>query len=114
MKRKQNGFGVMAHIRGLPGKADELRARLNDLVGLTQDASGCTSCEMIENGCDSTEFTLLEQWSDEAAHRAHFSSGLIQRALQSLPSLLSRELDLREQAIEPKTIRYGTNSYGLV
>ena len=113
MKTKRSGFGVMARIRGLPDKPDELRRRLNDLARLTRDADGCISCEMIENGCDSTEFTLLEEWSDEAAHRAHFGLGLIQRALQFLPDLLSGELDLCKHAVESNTVRYGTNSYGL-
>jgi quinol monooxygenase YgiN len=114
LRTKESGFGVMARIRGLPENANELRKRLRDLVCLTQDANGCTSCEMVENGCDSTEFTLLEEWSDEAAHRAHFRSGLIQRALRFLPDLLSGDLDLVELAVGSKAIRYGTNSYGLV
>jgi quinol monooxygenase YgiN len=68
---------------------------------------------MIENGCDSTEFTLLEEWSDEEKHNAHFGANRIQNALQYLPNLISGELDLRKHVLRLNTVRYGTNSYCL-
>jgi quinol monooxygenase YgiN len=113
VRTRDCSFGVVARLRGLPEKADELRRRLHDLIGLTRHEDGCISCEMIENGCDSTEFTLLEEWSDEAAHNAHFATTLIQNALQFLPNLLSRELDLRKHVLRWNAVRYGTNSYCL-
>ena len=109
----KNTFAVVARIRGLPEKADELRRRLHDLTGLTRHEDGCISCELVENGCDSTEFTLLEEWSDEKAHTAHFGTNLIQRALRFLPTLLSSELDLRKHVLRLNAVRYGTNSYSL-
>lgn len=113
LRKKNHTFGVVARIRGLPEKADELRRRLNDLAGLTRHEDGCISCEMIENECDSTEFTLLETWSDEEAHNVHFGANRIQNALQFLPSLLSRELDLHKHVLRSNAVRYGTNSYSL-
>ena len=107
----RGSFGVIARLRGLPDKADELRRRLQDLTRLTRDQAGCISCEMIENGCDSTEFTLLEEWSDAAAHKAHFGTILIQNILRFLPLLLTRELDLRKHILQLNVVRYGTNSY---
>ena len=109
----RKSFGVIAGIRGLPETADELRRRLLDLVRMTQSLSGCLSCEMIENKCDSTEFTLLEEWSDEEAHNAHFATTLIRNVLRFLPNLLSAELDLRKHILQLNGVRYGTNSYGL-
>lgn len=113
MNTTRGSIGVVARIRGLPEKADELRRRLYALASLTRDEEGCTSCELIENECDRTEFTLLEEWSDEDAHNAHFETHPIRRALRLLPTLLSRELDLRKRALRLDTVRYGTNSYGL-
>ena len=111
LRSKRNSFGVFARIRGLPEKADELRQRLIELVRLTQAENGCLSCKMIENGCDSTEFTLLEEWSDEEAHNVHFGTDLIQNVMRFLPNLLSRELDLRKHVLRLNSVRYGTNSY---
>ncbi len=113
LRTRDGNFGVVARMRCLPEKADELRRRLHDLMGLTQHENGCISCEMIENGCDSTEFTLLEEWSDERAHNAHFATNLIRNALAFLPNLLSGELDLNKHVLRLNAVRYGTNSYCL-
>ncbi len=110
---KKTSFAVAAGIRGLPEKADELRQRLLELVHLTRAANGCLSCEMIENRCDSTEFTLLEEWSLEEEHNAHFVTDLIRNAVMCLPGLLTAELDLRKHVLRPNSVKYGTNSYCL-
>lgn len=112
LKTDMRGFGVVAHLRGLPDQADELRRRLHVLTGLTRHEAGCLSCEMIENGCDSTEFTLLQKWSDEKAHDAHFGANPIQTALLCLSTLLSRELGSPKRMQRMNVVRYGTNSYG--
>jgi quinol monooxygenase YgiN len=113
LESKNSSFGVIARIRGLPENADELRHRLRELVNLTRAENGCLSCKMIENDCDSTEYTLLEEWLDEEAHNAHFCTSLIQNAMKFFPSLLSAELDPRKHVLRLKSIRYGTNSYCL-
>lgn len=113
LRTERSSFGVVARLRGISEKSDELRKRLCDLTTITRDQYGCISCQMIENECDATEFTLLEEWSDEAAHNAHFGTLIIQKAVQLLPSLLSNELDLRKRVLRLNTVRYGTNSYGL-
>jgi quinol monooxygenase YgiN len=113
LRKKSNRFGVIARIRGLPEKADELRQFLLNLVKLTRSESGCLSCEMIENGYDSTEFTLLEEWLDEEAHNAHFGADPVKSAMEFFPNLLSGELDSRRHILRLNAIRYGTNSYCL-
>mgnify|MGYP006293329847 FL=1 len=111
LKDKKNRFGILAPIRGLPDKADELRKRLLALVRLTQYEDGCLSCEMIENECDSTEFSLLEKWSNKKAHESHLRVDRIQNAMKAVHDLLSRELDIRKHLFMANLVRYGTNSY---
>ena len=106
-------FGVIARIRGLPEKADELRAHLLELVRLTRNEHGCLSCEMIENRCDPTEFTLLEEWSQEIQHDAHLGTDLIRNAMRFITDLLSAELDPSRHELRLNSVRYGTNSYCL-
>jgi quinol monooxygenase YgiN len=113
LRIKKNSFGVFARIRGHPEKADELRRRLHELTSLTRAVKGCLSCEMIENRCDSTEFTLLEEWSNQEAHESHFGTDLIQHAMKSFPSLLSSDLDHRKHVLPSNSVKYGTNSYCL-
>ena len=112
MQKIQKGsFGVVAHIRCLPMKVDELRRQVLDLVSLTRYENGCISCEMIENENDLGEFTLLEKWSNEVTHHVHFTTGSIHDALQTISGLLSRDLGIREHLSRLNTTRYGTNSY---
>ncbi len=111
MQTIRPSFRVVARLRGLPAKADELRGRLRDLAGLTRLQQGCISCELIENACDVTEYTLLEEWSDEASHKAHFGMRRIQEVLRFFPNLLSCELDAQRYALALNAVRYGTNSY---
>jgi len=113
LRKERRSYGVVAHIRGLPEKANELRQRLLNLARLTRHEQGCISCEIMENGCDSTEFTLLEEWSDEGAHTAHFGTDSTRNAMKFIPSLLSPELDLHKHILQLNSVRYGTNSYCL-
>ena len=108
---KKTTFAVVAKIRGLLEKADKLRQRLLELVGLTQNESGCLSCEIVENACDSTEFTLIQEWLDEQAHTAHLGANSTRYASKLISILLSGELDRRKHVLRPNSVRYGTNSY---
>ena len=112
-RAKNNNFGVFARIRGLPDSADELRKRLQELVELTRAQSGCLSCDLIENRCDSTEFTLLEEWLLEKDHSAHLVTDRIRTAMKGVAGLLTTELDLRKHVWRLNSIKYGTNSYCL-
>jgi quinol monooxygenase YgiN len=111
LRIKIDSFGVFARIRGRPEKAEELRRRLHELTSLTRAEKGCLSCEIIENRCDLTEFTLLEQWSCQKAHYLHFGSDLIRDAMKSIPQLLSNELDLHKYVLRQNSVKYGTNSF---
>ena len=110
---KNDNFGVFARVRGMPDKADELRRRLRELVELTRAESGCLSCDLIENRCDSTEFTLIEEWSLEKDHSAHLATDRIHNAMKYFAGLLTAELDLSRYVLRPNSVKYGTNSYCL-
>jgi len=110
---RSDKFGVLVRMRGIPAKTDLLRERLCELAKLTRAEAGCLSCEMIENQCDATEFTLLKEWSLETDHVAHFVSGGIREAMRRFTGLLTTELDLHKHVLRPNSIRYGTNSYCL-
>jgi quinol monooxygenase YgiN len=104
-------FAVIARLRGLPEGADELRRHLRQLVTLTRAEIGCLSCELIENSCDPTEFTLLEEWSSERAHDAHLGAEPIQSAMKTVHGSLSSEFDSHKHALGAHAVRYGANSY---
>nr|MBN2278786.1 antibiotic biosynthesis monooxygenase [candidate division Zixibacteria bacterium] len=113
LKDKRSSFGVLARIRGLPDCTDELRYRLRELVNLIQSRFGCLSCELIENSRDSTEFTLLEEWSNEKAHYAQLRTEPIQKVMKAVRQLISSELDNRRHVLQSNSVRYAANSYCL-
>ncbi len=113
LQAQRNSYGVLVRMRGCSASTDELRRCLLDLVSLTQNERGCLSCELIENRRDSTEFTLLEEWSSELAHSVHFETSEIQVTLRCLSDLVSGEVDLRKHVLQSNIVRYGTNSYCL-
>jgi quinol monooxygenase YgiN len=110
---KNRTFGVFARIRGMPDKADEVRQRLQELIALTRTESGCLSCDLIEHRCDSTEFTILEEWSPRKDNSAYFASDRIRRAMKCLAGLLTAEFDIHQYALRLNSVKYGTNSYCL-
>ena len=113
LRIKSDNFGVLAKIQGLPAKADELRERLRELVQLVKTQIGCLSCELIENSCDSTEFTLLEEWSNEKAHEAYLRTEPFQNIMKTIRRLVSSEMDYRKQMLQANSVRYAVNSYCL-
>ncbi len=113
LRIKSDNFGVLARIRGLPAKTDELRDRLRELVKVIQIQIGCLSCELIENSCDSTEFTLLEEWSNKNAHDAHLKTEPIQKVMKTVRRFISSELDSRRHVMQANSVRYAANSYCL-
>jgi quinol monooxygenase YgiN len=113
LKYKKSSFGVFARIRGVPEHADELRHRLRELIKLMKTQSGCLSCELIENSCDSTEFTLLEEWSNEIAHDNQLRTEPIQKVMKEVRRLISSELDKHTLELQSNSVRYAANSYCL-
>ena len=92
---KRDTLGVIARLRAKPEKVDELRSLLMGLIAPTHQEPGCISYEMLQNREDSTEFTFVEEWIDQAALDSHFQTEHIRNALKRFPKLLAGELDLR-------------------
>ncbi|MFQ5657244.1 MAG: putative quinol monooxygenase [Candidatus Methylomirabilales bacterium] len=90
---------VIARLKARPEKVNELSAVLMGLIAPTRQEPGCITYEMLQNKQDPTEFTFVEEWTDEAALVSHFGTSHIQDALKKLPDLLAEELDLRRYVL---------------
>ncbi|MBI3567988.1 MAG: antibiotic biosynthesis monooxygenase [Gemmatimonadetes bacterium] len=53
-----------------PGKEAELRAFLQSIIVLIEDAPGCVSVTLLAGHDDPTRFAIVEEWIDVAAHQA--------------------------------------------
>jgi len=53
-----------------PDKGAELRAFLQSIIELIEDAPGCITVTLLAHHDDPTRFAIVEEWIDVAAHQA--------------------------------------------
>ena len=93
----ENSVRVVAKIKAKPDKVGELRAILSSLVEPTRREMGCISYEMLENRSDSTEFTFVEEWADDATLQAHLDG--LQSSLPKVMDLVAEPPDIRTYSV---------------
>jgi len=92
----ENTLRVVARVKARPGKENELLSVLNSLVEPTRKEPGCLSYELLQNNEDPTDFTLIEEWRNEAALQSHFATKHFKEALAKMPNLVAAEPDIRQ------------------
>ena len=93
----ENSVRVVAKIKAKPDKVGELRAILSSLVEPTRREMGCISYEMLENRSDSTDFTFVEEWADDATLQAHLDG--LQSSLPKVMDLVAEPPDIRTYSV---------------
>lgn len=86
---------VVARITAQSDKIEELRTLLQSLLEPTRQESGCIRYQLLWNSADPTDFTFVEEWSDDAALDAHLMTPHLQNALVQAHSLLAAAPDIR-------------------
>lgn len=86
---------VVAHLISKPDTIDQTREVLLGLVGPTRVENGCIAYELFQNNTDPTDFTFVEEWTDDAALDAHLESPHLIDAKTKLGDLLAAEPDIR-------------------
>jgi quinol monooxygenase YgiN len=95
----ENSLRVVARIVANTDSVDQVRSILSGIVEPTREESGCISYELLQNRSDPTDFTYVEEWSDEAAMDAHLATEHIKHALSKLAGLLASEPDIRKYSV---------------
>jgi quinol monooxygenase YgiN len=92
-----NSLRVVARITVRPGREDEVCELLRGLVGPTRRERGCVSYELLQNREDPTDFTFVEEWTDDSALDDHLKSP----HLQSLPPEFDEmaDVDIRKYTL---------------
>ncbi|MCP5159198.1 MAG: antibiotic biosynthesis monooxygenase [Gammaproteobacteria bacterium] len=90
---------VVARLVACPEKVADLQALLLNLIEPTRQESGCRRYSLLHNTTDPTEFTFVEEWTDEAALEAHFTTPHLQAVLAQAPPLLAVEPDIRRYTV---------------
>jgi quinol monooxygenase YgiN len=90
---------VIMRLTAKPGKSEELKAVLARLIAPTRREPGCLGYLVLQNAADPCDFTLVEEWTTEAALDAHMATAHVQEALAKGVPLLAAEPDMRRYLI---------------
>ena len=71
---------VILRVLANPGKIDELRSILLELAAQSRNENGCLNYEVLQNTADPCDFTLVEEWTTEAALDAHLKTKHVQES----------------------------------
>lgn len=86
---------VVAHLISRPDSINETREVLIGLIEPTCAEAGCISYELHQNTADPTDFTFIEEWTDDASLDAHLESAHLAAAREKLGDLLAEPADIR-------------------
>ncbi len=67
-------FRVVARVKAVPGRVDEVRAVLSGLVKPTRQETGCLVYVLLQNAKDPSDFTFIEEWESDSAFDSHTNS----------------------------------------
>ena len=87
---------VVARIVSKPDRIDETRALLEGLVSSTREEPGCVRYELLQSRTTRAEFVTVEEWVDQGAIDAHFSTDHVKAAFAKAPDLLGEAPDIRQ------------------
>ena len=87
---------VIARIVARPETVKETQALLQGLVEPTRRESGCVRYELMQSRQNPGEFTFVEEWANESALNAHFTTEHVKAAFAKVPALLAEAPDIRQ------------------
>jgi quinol monooxygenase YgiN len=82
-------------MKAQEGKADELRAALEDLVEPSRAEDGNIQYDLLENLDDPNEFIFVEQWRDGEALEAHAKTDHFRAGGAKLAELLGGRPEMK-------------------
>jgi quinol monooxygenase YgiN len=94
-----NTIRVVARIVARKEKAGQVRDILTGLVEPTRAETGCIGYELLMNKTDLTDFTFVEEWTNDAAIDLHMRTPHIVQALVKLPDLIAAAPDIRRYVV---------------
>ncbi len=86
---------VILSIKAHTNKMKELRSVLTTLSMNTRQEPGCLEYKFLQNCEDPTEFTLIEEWHNDAALESHLTTRHFKEAISKLSHLIANKPDIR-------------------
>jgi len=85
---------VIARIRAKTDKVQQVRGELLKLLAPTRAENGCINFDMHQGVTDQSQFLFHENWTSEAALKAHFETPHIKNWLRVAEGLLAEPLEV--------------------
>jgi len=96
MSESPNCIHVVALIAPKPGKRNEVKNILLELVAATRREEGCIQYDLLEETSNATDYTFVERWATQAALDAHFKMPHFAVAAEKLDGLLIAPPDIAQ------------------
>lgn len=90
---------VIARLISKPDTIEQTLEVLLSIIGPTRAEDGCILYELFQNNSDPTDFTFVEEWTNDAALDAHLESPHLIDAKTKLGDLLAIEPDIRRYTL---------------
>ena len=90
---------VIAHITSKPETVDQTKSILLTLIEPTRVEIGCVTYQLLQNNADPTDFTFVEEWSDDAALDAHLETEHLKRVAAVGADLFAAPPDIRRYSL---------------
>ena len=85
---------VIARIKARADKVQRVEEELRKLLAPTRAENGCINFDMHQGATDHAQFLFHENWSSEAALKAHFETPHIKSWLRVAEDLLAEPLEV--------------------
>ena len=85
---------VIARIRAKTDNVQQVRGELLQLLAPTRAENGCINFDMHQGVTDRSQFLFHENWTSEAALKAHFETPHIKNWLRQAEGLLAEPLEV--------------------
>ena len=85
---------VIARIKARADKVQRVEEELRKLLAPTRAENGCINFDMHQGAADHSQFLFHENWTSEAALKAHFETPHIKNWLRQAEGLLAEPLEV--------------------
>ena len=86
---------VILRLAARPDTVEALKPVLLELAAQSRQEKDCISYHVLQNQADACDFTLVEEWTSEAALDAHLKTQLVASAFAEGGPLLAAPPDAR-------------------
>jgi quinol monooxygenase YgiN len=90
---------VVAHLTARPDTVDQTREALLRLIESTRAEEGCVMYELMQNNGDATDFTFVEEWTDDESLDKHLESEHIRDLQSRAAELFGAPPDIRRYTL---------------